>query len=219
MKDCDRKQQPGARCPGQRLRWTGCAWTAPVLLLCLGLPASLGQAQDKAAHLRPAQMCADQPAGAACWMELASPAGCYVWTIPPPLDASGTWSGACAEGRAQGEGSLTVTWVSGEDKMVFTSTGRLQNGKRHGSWVWRTVNGDIGEGPFVEGQQQGHWILRAANGTVEEGPFVEGQRHGPWVLRFANGNVWEGPYHLWRADSTAPGSSALRTGPSKKGRM
>ena len=193
MKDRDHPQQPDAHRPSRRTRWAGRAWVALVLLLCLGLVAPPTPAQDSAGRSRPTPTCAGQAAGTACWTELASQAGCYVWNGHALPDASVTWSGACTDGLAHGDGSLT--WVWGEDKKVVTMTGRLQAGQQHGGpWVERLWDGDVYEGPYVEGQRHGHWVLRKANGDVHEGPFVEGKKHGPWVERLWNGDVYEGPF-------------------------
>lgn len=101
---------------------------------------------------------------------------------------------------------------------TFTDcNGPVKDGKRHGHWVLRSVDGSIHEGPFVNGKQhgrwfdrhadgfsaegpmvdgksQGHWVLRYADGSVHEGPAVDGKMHGHWVERAASGSVWEGPY-------------------------
>ena len=91
------------------------------------------QERKATGRIRGAPICTDQAEDAACWMELANEAGCYIWNPNPQKDESVTWTGECTEGLAHGEGSLT--WVWGEDKQVSTSTGRLQDGKMHGHRV------------------------------------------------------------------------------------
>ena len=169
--------KPASRGQGGRSRWTGDTWPGALLLLLLGLPAA-SQGQDATEQV--------------FWQELANQAGCYVWNGDLQKDKSVTWTGECSGSLAHGAGSLT--WVSGEDKQVSTSTGFLQDGKRHGPWVVREADGIVGEGPYVNGKMHGSWVVRLANGTVEEGPIVNGKRHGLWVGRLANGNVGEGPY-------------------------
>jgi len=44
---------------------------------------------------------------------------------------------------------------------------------------------------MVDGERHGHWILRFADGQVGEGPYVGGNKHGRWVVRFADGGVDE----------------------------
>ena len=141
---------------------------------------------------RPSQTCAGQPAGAACWMEIAQQPGCYVWQSSLTPGATVTWTGECVGGFAQGAGTLTWIWDGGRR----TDTGHL----------------------VVRGKQTGDWVLRLADGGVEEGPYVAGARHGDWVVRRPNGDVHEGPY-VSTASRTATGSSAARTGTSGKAPM
>ena len=136
--------------------------------------------------------CAGQPKGTACWMELSNQPGCYVWDGSLAVDATVIWTGECAEGMGEGTGTLNWVWDGG--KKTSETTGRLQEGKRHGQWVLRESDGDVGEGPYVEGKWHGRWVIRYANGTVQEGPYVEGKMHGRWVERYADGRVDEGPY-------------------------
>ena len=141
-------------------------------------------------RIRGDQVCAGQPAGAACWMEIAQRSGCYVWNPGLQPGATVTWTGQCAGGFAQGAG--TLTWVSEGNQQ--TNTGRLQNGRRTGHWVLRFADGGVQEGPFVDGERNGRWVIRLADGGVREGPFVDGERTGHWVLSWADGEVQEGPF-------------------------
>ena len=123
--------------------------------------------------------CAGQPVGAACWMELANQPECYVWNNGLQPDQTVTWTAGCAEGLAQGMGTLTWVWDRGTKTQE--TIGRLLEGKRHGQWVFRDKDGGVAEGSYVEGRRHGHWVYRTAGGRVQEGPYVEGKRHGRWV--------------------------------------
>ena len=148
-----------------------------------GLPPGIGAAET----------CDGKPGGSACWMALENRPGCYLWNSHLDVNETATWSGGCAGGLAEGTGE--ITWVWGNDRVhVYTSTGQLQQGKRHGQWVTREADGGVSEGPYVDGKRHGRWALREADGQVEEGPYVNGKRHGRWVRRFADGNMQEGPY-------------------------
>ena len=137
--------------------------------------------------------CAEKPEGSDCWLELENQPGCYVFKANLQVSETATWSGACADGLADGTGE--IIWVWGSDRgNRTTSTGQIQQGKRQGHWVIREADGDVHKGTFVDGKQHGHWVLRFTNGQVEEGPYVDGKRTGHWVLRVANGGVQEGPY-------------------------
>ena len=162
-------------------------------------------AQGQAAAPQPAQapglpvgisageMCAGKPEGSACWQELDNQPGCYLWNGSLGLNSSATWSGECADGLAEGTGEIKWVWGSDREESA-TSTGQMQQGKRHGQWVLRFADGGVQEGPYVDGKEHGQWVIRYADGSVHEGPYVDGKRHGQWVLRDADGAVGEGPY-------------------------
>ena len=138
------------------------------------------------------QTCAGKSEGAECWKELTGEPGCYVWDDYLIPDQTVTWTGECAAGRAQGEG--TLKWVREEGEKTSESTGRLTDGKQHGKWVVRYGNGTVLEGSFVEGTRQGEWVGRYKDGSVHEGTVVDGKRHGQWVLRLESGEVQKGPF-------------------------
>ena len=127
--------------------------------------------------------CAGQSKCAACWLELESHPGCFVWNSYLSEGETAAWSGECADGLASGTGTLKWTYGS----VVNEHTGLLRNGKYHGHWVRRYSNGNVHEGPMVDGKRQGHWVVRHADGTVMEGPMVDDKRHGDWVRRDSNG--------------------------------
>ena len=114
--------------------------------------------------------CTGQAKCASCWLELESHPSCYVWTSRLRSGATVTWSAGCVGGLAQGTGTLTWKWGSGE----YEVTGLLRAGKQHGYWVLRDVNGTVAEGPYVDGEKTGRWIERFANGNLGEGPYVNG---------------------------------------------
>ena len=168
---------------------------------------------DRILERRDAPECSPLPEGPACWMELTSHPGCYVWNPSPQATATAVWTGECSVGFAQGPG--TVTWIYGDgeqehqasrrfgqphgesvirDSQGWVNEGPFRFGKSHGDWIERTADGAVLEGPYVDGERNGHWVLRFANGFVEEGPLVEGKRNGHWVFRGADGGVYEGPF-------------------------
>ena len=63
--------------------------------------------------------CAGQPEGTACWMELSNSPGCYVWNPNLQPDATATWTGECAEGLAQGRGTLKWVWDGGKETSEY----------------------------------------------------------------------------------------------------
>ena len=130
--------------------------------------------------------------GAACWMELESHPGCYVWVDFYVAEHTNTWSASCDGGLANGSGTLSAKWGS---RVVGESTGLLRGGKSHGQWVTRNTDGTaILEGSYVDGRKHGQWVERLGNGLVWEGPYVDGKRHGRWINRYADGTVDGGSY-------------------------
>ena len=137
--------------------------------------------------------CAGQPEGTACWMELYTPPGCYVWNPYLHPDTTANWTGECAEGLAQGTGTLNEVWF--HERIMCAVGEPLPMGKYHGQWGWIYPNGKVAEGPYVEGKKHGRWVERFADRDVKEGPYVKGKKHGRWVMRFAGGDiVMEGSY-------------------------
>ena len=143
------------------------------------------------------ESCNGKPEGTACWMELANHPQCYLWNPNLHLGASATWGAECADGLAQGIG--TVTWTFGGDKLQF-AMGRVERGQQDGRWIILGAGDSSGEdlyyyaGAFVDGREYGRWVLRFPSGTTEEGPFVDGQRHGRWVVRDSDGNTCAAEY-------------------------
>ena len=168
---------------------------------------------DRILERRDGPECSPLPEGSACWMELISHPGCYVWNPAPQATETAVWTGECSAGFAQGPG--TVSWAYRDDEQEhegnrrygqphgesvirdsdgWVDEGPFRFGKRHGVWIEKTADRAVLEGPYVDGEENGHWILKFSNGGVQEGPFVDGRRHGHWVLRFASGTVEEGPF-------------------------
>ena len=112
---------------------------------------------------------------------------CHVWNYGYIQNEPFTWSGACLDGKASGQGTLTL-W--GGD-LVYE--GGMRGGKPHGYGTLRFADGAVHEGSYVDGERHGQWVERLA-GDVFEGPYVDSKRHGQWVWRFVSGAVYEGPY-------------------------
>lgn len=178
---------------------------------------------------RDAPECSPEPGGAACWMELTSHPGCYVWNWAPEPDETAIWTGKCSEGFTHGPGTLTWTYPDGEQahegnrrygqphgESVIRGSGGWEEGgpfrfgKRHGTWIERTADGAVLEGPYVDGEENGHWTLSFADGQLEEGPLVDGERHGEWAIRLPDGAVERGAFRAgmrqgrWTREEPAP---------------
>ena len=136
--------------------------------------------------------CAGQPEDTACWMELANSPGCYVWNPYLQPDVTATWTGECAEGLAQGTG--TLNWVSFRTPMCAVP-GTLLAGKPHGQWVWLYPNGRVSEGSYVEGKRHGDWVEYLMDEIWQRGSYLEGKKHGAWTEGAWRGIYVEGKKH------------------------
>ena len=166
-------------------------------------------------------ICAGQPEGASCWMELESHPGCYIWDPHFSAGEIAAWTGGCFGGFASGSGILERSWEYNDRRITSTDTGLVRDGQQRGRWVEHWVDGGFQaveegpyldgnrhgqwvttyphayggeEGPYVDGKRNGQWVSTDSFGNVEEGPYLEGKRSGHWVTRGSDGNVSEGPY-------------------------
>ena len=86
-----------------------------------------------AAALTAGLIAAAPPARAGEWV--ADKSGCHVWDPNPQLDEWVTWSGSCANGHAQGSG--TVQWLKG-CMPIETDEGEWHDGRqvKKGTQSW-----------------------------------------------------------------------------------
>ena len=128
-----------------------------------------------------------------------------------------TWTGACTDGKASGEGRLVFR--SGEG--VYD--GAMQDGKMHGSGVLDWANGFRYEGELRDGKQHGHGTLTQTTGARYVGAWRNGRPHGQGTYTQPDGSTFEGAWRnglLRRAhrpvglDRDDGGGLRLRVGPS-----
>ena len=62
--------------------------------------------------------------------------GCQAWPVNPQFGATASWSGPCVDGRANGTGTLILTWRLGEERYVGAMRAGRANGQ--GSFVYST---------------------------------------------------------------------------------
>ena len=103
-----------------------------------------------------------------------------------------TWSGACENGVAGGEGVQTF-----ETGSMFK--GELIDNQRngHGLFVWGAGTaraGDRYEGEFRDGKRHGPGVLRWASGATYDGEFRDNEFHGRGVMKWVNGASYEGEW-------------------------
>ncbi len=114
---------------------------------------------------------------------------CKVWnsgygSILEPV----TWSGACVDGKASGEGQLVIEGVSA----VYTGT--MEAGKLHGYGVITQSTGDRYDGEFHDGHRQGRGTFVWVNGNRYTGQWREDEQHGEGTFVWVNGDIYTGQW-------------------------
>ena len=124
----------------------------------------------------------------ASW-SIASNQTCAVWNYGNRDYEPLSWSGACADGKAAGEGRLVFRAGDG----VYE--GGMLEGKLHGRGVLEWSDGFRYEGDLREGRQHGQGTLTQANGDRYAGAWRNGRPHGLGIYTQADGASFEG---AWR---------------------
>ena len=122
---------------------------------------------------------------------------CQVWNYGYRSLEPFTWSGACVDGRASGEGRLTIS----NGRIVYEGT--VRNGRMHGYGTTVHSDGNRHEGQFRDGQPNGQGTKHYANGDRYEGEFRAGKRHGRGSFHSAGGGA---VVCDWRDDERVAGS-------------
>ncbi len=98
---------------------------------------------------------------------------CQVWDPNPQVGESVVWSGACANGHAEGAG--TAQWVKG-GIVIETDKGVWRDGRQQGSGVQVWSTGRY-EGEIADGEPNGQGVLTMQN-LRYEGEFRDGKPNG-----------------------------------------
>lgn len=114
---------------------------------------------------------------------------CKVWDPHPQPGETASWSGACADGLAQGEG--TVVW-SRYGSPFEKDDGRWEKGRQsgHGIQDWKTGRY---EGELSEGEPSGHGVMMLQTSRYE-GEFRGGKPNGQGTATNIHGRfegVWK----------------------------
>lgn len=115
-------------------------------------------------------------AHAGAWIADTS-VGCQVWNPHPQPDETIRWSGACANGFAQGHGA--AQWFK-NGAPFETDEGEWLAGRQtgHGSQVWPAGRYD---GELLDGEPHGRGVL-ISQGLRYEGEFRSGKPNGTGTL-------------------------------------
>jgi MORN repeat len=110
-------------------------------------------------------------------------AGCKVWNPHPQPNESVHWSGACANGLAQGRGA--AQWF--RNTLPFeTDEGEWRTGRQagYGTQVWPSGRYD---GDLVDGEPHGHGVM-IVQAARYEGDFRNGRPDGAGTLTDGHGS-------------------------------
>ncbi len=128
------------------------------------------------------------------WQALENNPSCVVWNANPQSNERVTWSGACAEGKAEGRGTQVWRYLEDGDWKESKYTGEMKDGKRHGSGVYVRASGSRYEGGYRDGKKHGRGIYVWASGSRYEGGYRDGKKHGRGVYVWADGDRYEGDF-------------------------
>lgn len=129
--------------------------------------------------------------GQAGW--LRTNGGCSVWSEQVRAGETVTWTGACADGRADGRGAASWRWPGQGAQSVERFEGEMRDGMLHrGVFVY--ANGDRYEGGFVDNLKSGHGVYATAGGDRYEGQFAVDRLHGRGTMAWSDGRGYEGEF-------------------------
>lgn len=118
--------------------------------------------------------------------------GCKVRNPAPQPRESITWSGACPNGVAEGNGVLQ--WFD-DGRPTDRYEGDLKDGWENGRGIaTSTLMTDRYEGDWRDGWRHGQGVYAFANGDRYDGDWVEGLRTGRGTMVWADGARYEGEW-------------------------
>jgi hypothetical protein len=103
--------------------------------------------------------------------------GCQLWNPNPQLEETVTWSGSCANGRAEGRG--TAQWSKGGHASE-TDEGEWHEGRQFNTGT-QTWAGGRYEGELSDGEPNGRGVLTLQS-LRYEGEFQKGRPSGAGTL-------------------------------------
>ena len=132
--------------------------------------------------------------GSPCWLETENQPGCHVWTYKTLPDGAVTetitWSGACVEGKASGQGRLV--WRGSYGQSIYI--GAMQAGELHGRGTATWANHNRYEGEWRDGRFHGRGTYNWAKGSGYEGEWRDGEPHGYGTYTTADGKIYRGQW-------------------------
>lgn len=137
---------------------------------------------------------------------VADPAsGCRAWTWNLLPGQTVAWSGACADGLAQGRG--VAQWF--RDGQSFSrAEGEFRDGRMNGQGASTTRGGFAYDGSWRDGKPDGRGVFSYPNGERYEGMLRDGARNGSGVFTWPDGTRYDGEWRDNKRDGEGVYTSA-----------
>ena len=105
--------------------------------------------------------------------------------VPFTGKVDGQFNGSFKNGKKDG------SWVEYSDNGQLASKGEYKNGKEEGSWVEYSDNGKLAsKGELKNGKEEGSWVYYHENGKLfSKGEYKNGKEEGSWVEYHENGKL------------------------------
>lgn len=126
------------------------------------------------------------------WQAFENKSDCSVWNPAPKPNTVASWTGSCADGKANGLGRLVWTYVEAGAVRTQIYEGDMRAGMLHGRGAYVGPGGERYDGDWVNSKSTGQGILVLPNGDRYERDFVNANRTGRGVYQWSNGNHYEG---------------------------
>ena len=119
---------------------------------------------------------------------------CGIWSDDDKVARVVSWSGACGDGKATGEG---VLMVMSEGKLDIRYAGSMVGGKATGLGLvhYRTEGGFASyAGEFADSELSGRGFSEHPDGSHYEGEFAKDEPHGVGSYTTADGARYQGEF-------------------------
>ena len=123
---------------------------------------------------------------------IQSQQGCGVYSERPSAREAVSWTGACADGRATGTGTLYWTFTHGGEAKETSYFGAMKGGKMHGTGTYLQANGWVYTGAFQDDRIHGEGVLIGPSGVFMQGTFANHLLNGRAVVAYKDGLRYEG---------------------------
>jgi len=124
---------------------------------------------------------------------IADKNGCKIANPSPKPSETVTWSGACTDGFAQGQG--VVQWYE-DGRPGVTYEGAVVRGAASGQGKLTMPDGVTYEGGWLDGKQSGSGKYSAPGGARYEGEWEDGAPNGRGIMHGGSGEVLDG---IWKS--------------------